>query len=112
MIPLEHLADGSTSDRNFQKLMHLVLDMGGVEAGLRFGSGTATWPGGGAVSGTVTVTHRLGRTPVVAAAFPQDTLFEYPVTAVDATTLTITGCISTNTSVSASSRSFYWLVIG
>jgi hypothetical protein len=37
-ISLEQLADGSVSDRNFQKLMSLVPDTGGQSAGIRFGT--------------------------------------------------------------------------
>jgi hypothetical protein len=38
-ISLEQLADGSVSDRNFQKLMSLVIDTGGQSVGIiRFGT--------------------------------------------------------------------------
>lgn len=63
MIALEHLADGSVSDRNFQALMRLVLDTGGQSVGARFGSNAVTFTAS-ATSNTVGVTHGLGRLPV------------------------------------------------
>lgn len=68
-IALEHLADGSISDHNFQKLMALVLDTGGQSIGLRIGTGTVTFTTS-TTSPVVTVNHGLGKTPVVVFAGP------------------------------------------
>jgi hypothetical protein len=62
-IALEQLADGSIADRNFQTLARLVLDTGGITAGVRFGTVTFTWTAA-AASATMTVAHGLGRTPI------------------------------------------------
>lgn len=66
-ISLEQLADGSLSDRNFQKLMRLVLDTGGVTAGARWGIATLSFTAS-TDSATLSVTHGLGTTPIVAVA--------------------------------------------
>lgn len=65
MIALEQLADGSISDRNFQKLMGLVVDTGGRAVGLRWGVDVWTYPGGTPKTSQKVVSHGLGRTPVV-----------------------------------------------
>lgn len=49
MIHLEQLADGSVSDRNFQKLMSLVPDTGGLSIRVRAGAVSST---GTVISGT------------------------------------------------------------
>jgi hypothetical protein len=67
MISLEHLADGSLSDRNFQALMRLVLDTGGITAGVRWGAQALTFAAS-TNSATATVSHGLGRVPVVGFA--------------------------------------------
>lgn len=51
--------------RNFDKLKRLVVDTGGRSIGIRFGTGTWTWPAGSAKSGVTVVSHGLGRTPIV-----------------------------------------------
>lgn len=61
MIKLEHLADGSVTDRNFVKLAGLVLDTGGQSVGLRFGTFSGTTSATGEL--TTTVAHGLARTP-------------------------------------------------
>jgi hypothetical protein len=68
-INLQDLADNSVSDRNFRKLAQLVIDTGGKDIGIRWGSGTWTWPGGQAASSATVVTHGLGRTPVLVGVF-------------------------------------------
>lgn len=64
MIQLEHLADGSISDRNFQKLTRLVPDTGGTSVAIRFGVAALTWPGGTPFSNQTAITHGLGKTPL------------------------------------------------
>jgi hypothetical protein len=63
VIHLENLADGSISDRNFQKLKALVPDSGGQTAGFRFGVVVVTFTAS-ATSSVETVTHGLGKLPV------------------------------------------------
>lgn len=63
-ISLEQLADGSVSDRNFQKLMRLVLDTGGISASVRWGLTTFTFAAATNSSG-INQPHSLGRTPVI-----------------------------------------------
>jgi hypothetical protein len=64
MIGLEHLADGSISDRNFQKLRILVPDTGGRSVDIRFGVASVTFTAS-TISATNTFAHGLGRTPYV-----------------------------------------------
>lgn len=62
MISLERLFDNSPTDRNFQRLVSLVVDTGGQSVGLRFGTVTLTYTAS-ATSAAATVTHGLGKTP-------------------------------------------------
>lgn len=55
--------DGSVSERNFQTLMRLVPDTGGITAGIRFGAVTFTFTAG-TFSAIQTIDHGLGRIPV------------------------------------------------
>lgn len=64
MIPLQLAGDGSLADFNFQQLMGLVIDTGGVSLGIRCGFVTVSFSAS-TVSGTETVDHGLGRTPLV-----------------------------------------------
>lgn len=63
MISLERLADGSVTARNFDKLAALVLDTGGVTAGVRFGTVTLTFTAS-VESGVATVTHGFTSAPL------------------------------------------------
>jgi hypothetical protein len=110
MIALETIGDGSVSDRNFQTLQRLVLDTGGITAGIRFAAGTATWTGA-STSANVTIPHGLGRTPVYVGTTSRDTLNEYAVTAADDTNLTVVG-YRTDGAVVTASAAFYWVAIG
>lgn len=110
MIKLEHLADSSISDRNFQKLMSLVLDTGGESVGLRFGTGSATWTAA-VNSASVTVPHGLGKIPAAAGAFTRDLGIAYAVTARDATNITVRG-FATAGAPTSGTATFDWAVIG
>lgn len=68
MIALEPLLDNTPAARNFSKLASLVPDTGGQSVGVRFGTQQLTWPGSNTTTSTATVTHGLGRTPVVVLA--------------------------------------------
>jgi hypothetical protein len=63
MITLEDLADGTPTDRNFQRLRALVPDTGGVTFGLRLGVTVVTFTAA-AASAVTTVDHGLGKEPV------------------------------------------------
>lgn len=111
-IGLEQLADGSTSDRNFQKLQALVPDTGGVSLGVRVGGGTATWTASN-VSADVTVTHGLGRTPVFADAKLRggSTSIEFEIVSTTATTMVVRGYTTGGASITFS-NAFGWVAIG
>lgn len=77
MIALEKLFDNSVSQRNFDKLALAVLDMGSDPAtggprsvSVRFGTQTLTWAGGTQASNFPSISHGLGRTPVVVLVSP------------------------------------------
>lgn len=70
MIALEHVPDLDI-DRNLQMLAKLTIDAGGRSVGLRFGTVTLTWTANTA-SGSVSVAHGLGKTPVVVLATGKD----------------------------------------
>ncbi len=63
MIRLEHLADGSLTDRNFQLLRRLVVDTGGLSLDLRVGQVEFTFTASN-VSAIETVAHGLPRAPL------------------------------------------------
>jgi hypothetical protein len=117
VIALEQLADGSISDRNFQTLARLVLDTGGLSAGVRFGTGTLTWPGGSPFTNTLPLAHGLGRIPTIAVATATlaagtDTCGLHVVT-FDATNVQWRGYQMQGVSpVAATTKTFYWAVIG
>lgn len=118
MIRLEHLRDGSVSDRNFETLARAVMDTGADDKGrprelaVRFGTKTVTYAGGTTDANAV-VTHGLGKTPVV--VFTQSgTLVAHArpasigATTFDAALRTVDG---TNP-VGGTVYTVYWLVIG
>lgn len=63
MIALEHSLD-PTSARNFDALMRLVLDTGGITAGIRFGLTTFTFAAATNSAG-INQAHGLGRVPKI-----------------------------------------------
>lgn len=62
MIGLELLFDGSASDRNFKKLMQVVLDTGDVSASVRWGMTTFTFTASTTSAG-INQPHGLGKVP-------------------------------------------------
>lgn len=112
MIRLEHVADGSVSDRNFQKLMSLVLDTGGVNASVRWGTKSFTWPGATAVQ-SFTINHGLPTTPqVVLAVNGNNNTQGLPRTlSYTATTFSLS-VIAPAAVAAAVADTYYWLAIG
>lgn len=116
MIALERLFDNSPASRNFETLRRLVLDPGGVTAGIRFGLMTVTWPGGAALSNAATAAHGLGTTPIAAFASPNSQTgtgaccfyIQFDATNVTVNLETNGGAFPANTAVTPTS----WLVIG
>lgn len=115
MIQLEHLADNSVSDRNFQKLMSVVPDMGGQSVGIRFGTVTITFPGG-SPNGQATVPHGLGRVPASFSATLTGASDVIPIIQAgtfDATNFVLVASTKTGANLAAGQqRSFFWMVIG
>lgn len=110
-ISLEQLADGSTSDRNFQKLQVLVLDTGGASLGLRMGTGSVTFTAAN-TSAVKVVSHGLGRTPAVVLTTPNaNTGFVFSVTARASTTFSVQGFTTGGGSVTTTVN-FDWVAIG
>jgi hypothetical protein len=107
-IPLQDLADNTVADRNFRRLAQLVIDTGGRDVGVRFGVASTTFTAS-TLSTPTTVTHGLGRTPVVAFAGTENVGFTYSVTARTSTTITVQGFTSGAVS---QTNSFDWFVIG
>lgn len=72
-IALEHIQDPAADpniQRNFDRLVANVPDLGGLATSLRFGTATMTWPGGSPTATTLVISHGLGTTPhgVIATA--------------------------------------------
>lgn len=111
-IALEHLADASIADRNFQKLTRLVMDTGGQTAGIRFGATSVVFTA--VATASTTVTHGLGKTPIVAlATFDiSGTAFHImaEVFSVGATTFGLQGFLPAG--AATTTRTAYWVVIG
>lgn len=112
MINLEHLADGSVSDRNFQALMNLVLDTGGKSIGLRFGTKSFLWPGGTAQQ-TFTIDHGLGRAPqVVLAVNSNNNTAAMPRTYTYTATQFELNLIAPANVAATTGDTFHWVAIG
>lgn len=111
MIGLEQIADGSVTDRNFQKLMSLVIDTGGQSVGLRFGVASVTHTA--SVQGVQTVTHGLGRTPgavlCTVNAGADGTAYTASAFNLAATTF---GIVTTRAPAFSATLSVYWVAIG
>ena len=113
MIPLEQLRDGTVTDRNFQKLMSLVMDTGGQSVGIRFGSDSVTWNGASPTSPATTVTHGLGSKPVcVLLTSTGSTNAVYSTATPTTTSMDITATTRDgSTPANGTQRFFYWAVI-
>lgn len=114
-IALEQLADGSISDRNFQRLATLVLDTGGKTVGIRFGTNSTVDFAASKDSSVATVTHGLGKTPVAAFCQFHDTgsLTISPVANIGGLTSTQLSVAGHNdTAITATDVPFFWVVIG
>lgn len=113
-VPLEQLADGSTSDRNFQKLAALVPDMGGQSLGFRLGTTTAVFTASG-TSATRTVTHGLGRAPqgvwLQVVSGSTNSVAYYVTGSATATTFQLFAR-TFDASTPTATTSIFWLVIG
>lgn len=114
MIPLEKVVDGGPTGRNFALLARLVLDTGGVTAGVRFGVSSVTWPGGSATSNTKNVSHGLGSDPAVAFITGVGADGVYRVQSDPSSTVLPVVAVTSDGSTPANGteRFFYWLVIG
>lgn len=115
MIALEFPGDGGVLDRNVGRLMSLVPDTGGQTIGLRFGTQTLTWPGSTTTTGSETITHGLGATPVVVLVGIQAESVAVMSWAnnVGATTFTVAARTGDGTSPAADTTcTLAWLAIG
>lgn len=113
-IRLEQLADGSITDRNFQQLMSLVIDTGGESIGVRFGQKAFTWPGGTGLQ-TFTITHGLGRAPIVVLAINgNNNTRGMPRTYTYGATTFVLDIITSDASVpgAGTADTYYWLAVG
>lgn len=120
MIALEHLPEGDwlTAIRNFERLRLVVPDAGGQSTGFRFGTSVVTWPGGSQTSSVLTVTHGLGRAPVVVlvtlTSWAAST--QYPVGATVSYTTANFGLVASTTDGSspaaATAATYAWVAIG
>lgn len=111
----EYVSDGDWNAvrRNFQGASSKGLDTGGVSAGIRFGLGTLTFPGGSPAFTNDTVAHGLGREPTAAfaCAVHQNTFIG--VSSFDDTDLVVQGrTVDGSSPAAASPVNYYWLVIG
>lgn len=82
----------------------------GTGLAIRWGTGSNTWTAA-VDAAAVNVAHGLTRTPIAAGAFTRDKLLAYPVTARDATNITVQGFVTSNV-VTTATRTFDWIVIG
>lgn len=107
MIVLEHIGDGSIADRNFQTLMQVVPDTGGISVGLRSGTEFVTFSAS-TTSNTVTVTHGLNKTPRVTIGSAASTV-KFAVLNKTTTTFDIFGRADSSTSATVN---FDWIAVG
>jgi hypothetical protein len=112
MISLEQIADGSITDRNFQALAQLLLDTGGITAGIRWGVQALTFTAS-TNSNTATVTHGLGKLPIggiaQALSAPGFGNIPNPNMAMGATTFDMNAEVKT---AFTGSVNMFWVVIG
>lgn len=119
-IALDHLQEGDWAalNRIIDVLRRLVIETGGVSLGVRIGAATLTWPGGTKRSTNLSITHGLGKLPIIAFAEPMGgissgafaitTSFSPGVTSFSATAVTDDG----SSPAAASTCAIGWLAIG
>jgi hypothetical protein len=114
-LPLEHLPTDTPIGRNFAITAQRALSLGGsVQGDVRIGVATVTWDGSHATA-SATVSHGLGRTPIVVLVTPQGGpfLLHYAVSTFTATTFALSVPTSDGSfPAAATTRDIYWLVIG
>lgn len=118
-IALEHIQaeDWPAVNRTVDTLRSLVLDTGGQSLGIRVGTGTLTFPGASIFTSTLTVTHGLGRTPVVAFVVPMQGAATYIIVpetfSYTNTTFQVNAATSDNsTPAAATTKTIGWVAIG
>lgn len=103
---------------NFDYLVSKVLGVSGTSVGIRFGGGTATWPGGSTFSTALPITHGLGKTPTVTFAGDASGggLAHIPVWAAYSPGATSFNVVAETGDLSipgaGTTRNFYWVAIG
>lgn len=116
ILGLEFTGEYGVVQRNFDKLDAEVLGTGGIDAGIRFGTLTLTWPGGAAASNAVAVAHGLGTTPVAVVATSNTTAGTGLIAVVaffDATTVTLQGETTGGFApLAAATNTVSWIAIG
>lgn len=98
--------------RNLESLQS-KFDTGGKSIRLRYGAGTATWAGGSQDTGDATVTHGMGKTPVVVFTQSQTVTAMTRPTTVGPTTFTVKArTLDGSSPAGTTTADFYWLAIG
>ena len=114
-LPLEFTGDYDVVQRNFDVIARAALDAGNQSASIRFGTATATWPGGSANSNLLAVPHGLGTEALYVVAMPAGTSGpEYTVVGQPSGTANI-NFVMRNAIASpgaGATRSFYWVAVG
>jgi hypothetical protein len=115
-IVLEHIQEGDWAavNRVVDTLRSLVLDTGGQSLGIRVGVSTGVVFTASTSSATKTVTHGLGRTPVVAFAIDNSAVAAGSGITLSTGALTSTtfGVVGFFPSALTTTIPFYWVVIG
>jgi hypothetical protein len=115
-IALEHIHpdDWAAVNRVTDTLRSLVIDTGGQSIGIRVGVSTGVVFTASTSSATKTVTHGLGRTPVVAFAIDNSAIAAGSGVTMSTGALTSTtfGAVGFFPSALTTTIPFYWVVIG
>jgi hypothetical protein len=103
--------------QKFEALARAMVGFGGRSVEIRFGVGTWTYPGGHIGSNITTVSHGLGRVPVVATAFAlsdqgPDEMITGMAFTYTATTFGTRGIFKTSVLGAGATASFGWIAIG
>lgn len=109
MITLAHVASGDPAllERNFRTIARLTPDAGGLSIDIRSGTGVLTFTSS-ARSATLTVTHGIGRTPVVTLGAYNDIIVEI-VSKTDQT-FTVEGWVPSG--AGTFDLNFDWIAVG